>query len=517
MTRTIKSINPATLETIAELPVADAAAVQAAVERGQKAAEGWQALSFRERGQLVLEFREQIRCQLRVLAELIALENGKPLAEAFSSDLVPVMDLCTYFAKNAAKILKRQRIWLGKWDLMGRSSYIEYVPLGTVGVIAPWNYPFSIPAGQVMMTVMAGNTVVLKPSEYTPLIGEKIGELARAAGFPAGVIEVVTGDGMTGAALINSEVDKIFFTGSVGTGKKIMAAAAEHLKPICLELGGKDPMIVCKDANLDVASSAAVWGAFSNNGQICASVERLYVHEDIAEPFEQQLVAKTQQLKQSIGTNPEADVTVLNNEMQLNKVEAQVKAALQAGAVALTGGKRLQDKSGYFYPPTLLKNVTDSMDVVSEETFGPVLPIMTFKDEAEAIAKANDTPYGLTASVWTKSRRRGEKLARQLEAGTVTINENVYTYALPQTPWGGPKWSGIGRTHGKTGFLEMVEPKHVHINKMAFMKDLWWYTYDQARINFFLAMADAFFAKGIVKRIKGLMKMIARSRKLKAQ
>ncbi len=515
MTKTIQSLNPATLDTIAELPITTDEQVYEAVARARTAAPQWAALTYKDRAKYVIEFREVMKKQLEELAHLISQENGKPLTESLSSDLVPVMELATHFAKHTEKTLRRERIWLGKWDLMGRSSYIDYKPLGVVGIIAPWNYPFSIPTGQTLMAVMAGNTVVLKPSEYTPVIGEKIAALAREAGFPEGVIQVVTGDGSTGAALLESDVNKIFFTGSVNTGKKIMAAAAKNLTPVSLELGGKDPMIVLEDADVDVASSAAVWGAFSNNGQICASVERLYVHESIADVFIEQVVEKTLQLKQAEGSDYDADVSVLNNETQLRVVTEHVDGALKAGAIARTGGARLEGQPGYFYPPTVLTGVRPDMKIVTEETFGPVLPVMRFQSEAEAIAQANDSNYGLTASVWSKDRKRAERVAKQLHAGTATVNENVYTYALPQTPWGGPKWSGIGRTHGKHGLLEMVEPQHIHINKVGFMKDLWWYSYDQTRFSFLLAMTDAFFAKGLFGKVKGFGRMLGLMRKLK--
>jgi acyl-CoA reductase-like NAD-dependent aldehyde dehydrogenase len=512
--KVITSINPATLEPLGEVAITDEPQVREAVARARDVAPAWATLSFKERAQHILNFRNKVREQIDDLAKLISTENGKPLAESVGSDLMPVMDLCTYFAKNAERLLQQQGIWLGKWSLMGRSSTIDFVPLGVIGIISPWNYPFSIPAGQCVMALIAGNTVVLKPSEYTPLIGEKIGALFKEAGFPEHVMQVVSGDGSTGAALIQSGVNKISFTGSVNTGKKIMAAAAESLTPITLELGGKDPMIVLEDADLDVASSAAVWGAFTNNGQVCASVERLYVDEKIAKDFEDQVVEKVKKLVQAKGTDYDADVSVLNNEAQLKVVTEQVDAALAAGAKALTGGKRLEGKKGYFYPPTVLTDVTHEMKVVKEETFGPVLPIMTFKTQAEAIRLSNDSPYGLTASVWTKDIKKGKRLAAQLESGTVTVNENVYTYALAQTPWGGPKWSGIGRTHGKMGLLEMVEPRHIHVNRAGFMKDMWWYKYNETKYKFLVSFCEALFAPGFGK-LKGLAGMLSRIWRLK--
>lgn len=457
--------------------------------------------------------RDLIYQQLDPLAALISQENGKPLTEAISADLMPVLELATYFAKNTEKILQREAIWLGKWNWLGRSSTISYQPLGVVGIIAPWNFPFSIPCGQVIMALMAGNTVVLKPSEFTPLVGVKIVEIFTQAGLPKDVLQVVVGDGLTGAALVQSGVDKISFTGSVPTGKKIMEAAAKSLTPVVLELGGKDPMVVLEDADLEVAAAGAVWGAFSNSGQVCASVERLYVHEQVAEAFIQKCVAKTQQLRQGLGSGEAVDLGAMNNAPQLAKVAAQVEEAKRAGAQVLTGGKRATGGKGYFYPPTILTGVNHQMAVVSDESFGPVLPIMTFKDEAEAIQRCNDSQYALTASVWTKDLARGQRIAEQIEAGTVMINENTYTYALPQTPWGGPKQSGIGRTHGKEGLLEFVGTKHIHLNRMARMKDLWWFHYDRTRYQLLIAMADMLFGKGPLTRVKGFFKMVWLGRK----
>lgn len=504
---TIQSINPATGVLLAEFSSADEAAVRASILRCRVAQSEWGRRSFRERGKILLQFRERIRVNLDSLAHLISEEGGKPLVESISSDLEPVMELITFFAANAARLLRREKIWLGKWSLLGRSSAVEFFPVGVVGVIAPWNYPFSIPAGQIVMALLAGNGVIFKPSEFTPLIGKKIGELFVEAGLPADLLQVVIGDGATGAAVVNAGLDRIVFTGSVPTGKKVMAAASAHLTPVVLELGGKDPMIVLKDADLDLAASAAVWGAFTNSGQVCASVERLYVDQSIAKRFTELCVEKTRGLKQGNPLDVNTDVGVMNNEPQLKKVAAQVSAAIGQGAKALIGGAAPAGK-GYFYPPTILVDVAAESDVMRDETFGPVLPIASFKTEEEAIRLANDSEFGLTASIWTKDLRRGEIMARQIQAGTVMVNENVYTYALGQTPWGGPKASGLGRVHGRLGLLEFVEPRHIHINRFSRMKDLWWFSYSEARLNLLKGMVDLFFAPGIWRRLKGLAKVI---------
>jgi len=448
------------------------------------------------------------------IGALITKEGGKPMVESLSADMFPVMDLATYFAKNAEKILRREKIWLGKWSLIGRSSYLEYLPVGVVGIISPWNYPFSIPCGQVMMALMAGNTVILKPSEFTPLIGLKIQEVFEAVGLPKNVLQVIPGDGSTGAALVHSGVNKIVFTGSVATGKRIMEAAAKTLTPVVLELGGKDPMIILEDADLDVASSAAVWGAFSNSGQTCSSVERVYVQENIAEAFLKLCVEKTKKLRQGEPQSGEVEIGSMSSEMQLSKVEKQVEAAKREGARVLVGGGRTGQR-GFFYQPTILTQVNHQMEVMREETFGPVFGAMTFKEDDEAIRLANDCHYGLTASIWTKDIQRGTNLAQKIEAGTIMINENVYSFALPQTPWGGPKESGIGRTHGKLGFLEMVEAKHVHINRVARIKDFWWYGYDKAKFSMMLNLSNVLFSRGILTKIKSGLRFLWRVLTLK--
>ncbi len=502
MATSIQSLNPATEEVLADLPITTPDQIQKAVKKSFHAFESWKALSYADRAKFVLKARDIMLAEKDSIMALITKEAGKPLTESLSADLLPVMDLATYFAKKTSRLLKRESICLGKWNFMGRTSYLDYEPLGPVGIIAPWNYPFSIPAGQVIMALMAGNTVILKPSELTPLIGLKIGDIFTRAGLPEGVLQVIVGDGSTGAALVSSGLKKIFFTGSVATGKRIMEAASKTLTPVCLELGGKDPMIVLEDADLDVASSGLIWGAFSNSGQTCSSVERLYVHESVAEKFMALCEEKTKQLRQG---DPSGDVELgsMASSMQRDKVMAQVEEARVSGAKITVGGVRPAQK-GYYYPPTIIRQVNHSMSVMKDETFGPVVGMMTFKTEEDAVRMANDSHYGLTASIWTKNISRGRRLARDIIAGTVMINENLYTYALAQTPWGGPKESGIGRTHGKHGIMEMVEMKHVHINYLARVKDFWWFPYHGDTKQALVSLSNILFQNGLFNKIKAV-------------
>jgi succinate-semialdehyde dehydrogenase/glutarate-semialdehyde dehydrogenase len=485
----IVSKNPATLQEIARFQPTTPEEVRLKVEEARKALPFWSSLSFKERGAFLMKAREYILQHLDEIAHTITEDNGKPLVEAISADILPVCDLIAYFSKNTEKLLRREKIDIGVMGLLGRRSRLHYQPLGLVGIISPWNFPFSIPMSGTIMALMAGNCVLLKPADATPLVGKKIEEIFKAAGIPSGVFTHLPGGATTGEALVTSFIDKVVFTGSVRVGRRIMELCSHSLTPCTLELGGKDPMIVCEDADLENAARAAVWGGFSNAGQICASVERVYVDEKISNSFLMKVVEKTKKLKQGSGLDLDHDIGPLTTEAQLKVVEDQMAEARERGATILTGGDRNHNLLGLFYKPTVLFGVDSTFRCVREETFGPLLPIMTFKTEEEAIALANDSIYGLTASVWTKDLKRGEKIARRIRAGTVTVNDCTYSYAICQTPWGGLKNSGFGRTHGKLGLHELVHVQHVHTNKMPRLPDFWWYGYNAKLYNTFKYLA----------------------------
>lgn len=470
--------NPATLQPLGKIEICNAEWVQKKFQDAKKAFHTWSQLSYQERAQYLLKAKEYILQHLDEIAQVISQDNGKARVEALSSDIFPVCELIEYFAKNTQKILKPEKVSIGLMSLLGRRSKIYYQPLGVIGIISPWNFPFSIPMSGIVMALMAGNCVLLKPADATAMVGIKIEEIFEAAALPKGVFSHLPGDASTGEALLDLPLDKVIFTGSVRVGKRIMQKCAEQLIPCTLELGGKDPMIVCKDANLENAAAAAVWGAFCNAGQVCASVERLYVDQEVATEFTRLVVEKTKKLKIGPSTQTHNDLGPLTTEAQLKIVEAQVEEARQRGARIVTGGKRLENQKGYFYLPTVITGIDHSFKCVKEETFGPVLPIMTFRHEEEAINLANDSEYGLTASLWTRNLKRGRKLAQEIRAGTVAINECTYTYALCQTPWGGVKQSGFGRTHGKYGLHDLVHVLHLHENRIPQLKDFWWFGYD---------------------------------------
>src|SRR5687768_17597447 len=528
----IISYNPATGEEVGRVANCTSEEVLAAVESSRESFHRWKKASFRERRALIMNAREVILSELDEIAHLISAESGKPFGEAIAMEIAPVLDLMQYFARRAERMLKPKRIGIGLYATMGRYSKIVYHPLGVVGIIPAWNYPFSIPLGESVMALMAGNSVVIKPSELTPLVGVKIGEIFEKAGAPENLVQVVTGDGGTGAALVDAAPDKIMFTGSVATGKKIAAAAAKNLTSVVLELGGKDPMIVFDDANLELAAGAAVWGAFCNAGQSCSSVERLYVQEGVAEKLTKLIVEKTRELKQGSGDREDVSIGAMSSERQLRIVEDHVKAFREAGATIEIGGKiadcgsRNADSSpskadpteirnpkseipNLFYEPTVISGATNDMRPMQEETFGPTLPIATFKTEDEAIRLANDSEFGLTASVWTRDYARGRRVAEKIEAGSVCINEVLYTHGIGQTPWGGFKNSGRGRTHGIEGLMELVQPQHVHLNRISILPDAWWMPYSPTAVEAFRGFATK-FASGKLARTSLLLPLLQR-------
>jgi acyl-CoA reductase-like NAD-dependent aldehyde dehydrogenase len=528
----IISYNPATGEEVGRVPQMSADEVQAAVKRSRAAFQNWKKTTFKQRAAYVMKAREVILSEMDEIAHLISAESGKPFGEAISMEIAPVLDLMQYFARNTEKLLRPAKISIGLYALLGRSSKIVYHPLGVVGIIPAWNYPFSIPLGEAAMALMAGNTVVIKPSELTPMTGLKIGEIFSKAGLPENCIRIVTGAGPTGAALVEAAPDKIMFTGSVATGKKIAAAAAKKLTSCVFELGGKDPMIVFEDANLELAASAAVWGAFCNSGQSCSSVERLYVQESVADALTRKIVEKTRELKQGAGDREDVSIGAMSSERQLKIVEDHVEDFRASGAKIEIGGRRSSARTPAaslhedgtrrqavcvptFYEPTVISGATNDMRAMQEETFGPTLPIATFKTEDEAIRLANDSEFGLTASVWTRDRAKAARVARQIEAGSVCINEVLYTHGIGQTPWGGFKNSGRGRTHGREGLMELVQPQHIHTNHLPLLPNAWWMPYSSNAVATFREMARKFASGSVVKTTLLLPQLLDRIKELR--
>jgi acyl-CoA reductase-like NAD-dependent aldehyde dehydrogenase len=503
----IVSVNPATGTVLRELECAGENDVLAAVARARAAQGQWAELGVRERIAILREFQRRLHEKKSEIAEAITQEAGKPVAEALTTGVLVVLDAARFLIDNAYRLLRDEPVPHGNLATKLKSGRLVREPYGVVGIISPWNYPFSIPATETLAALVAGNAVVLKPSEFTSLVALALQSLLHAAGVPQHVFQVVVGDSATGAALVHSQIDKLVFTGSVATGKRIAAAAAERLLPVVLELGGKDPMLVLDDADVDVASSAAVWGAFLNAGQACLSVERCYVHRSLYALFLKACIEKTKQLRVGPGTDSETDVGPMIHERQLRIVEEHVRDAVARGARILAGGRRLPDLGKNFYMPTVLADVTHEMRIMREETFGPVLPVMAFDSDEEAVRLANDSDYGLSASVWTRDANRGDSMARHIRAGTVMVNDVVSCFGISEAPHGGIKSSGVGRAHGRFGLEEMVRLKYLDIDRMPGMKKVWWYGYGASFTRQMEGFVDFQFAHGLGERLRGALRV----------
>lgn len=498
--------NPATQEAVGTVPVFSASEIALAVERARAAQERWAAVPITERLKAIRRFQQLLCEQKEAVAAVITREAGKPLAEAMSTEILVVLDGAQYLLNNAAEFLRPEPVPHSNPAMKLKKGTLLREPYGVIGIISPWNYPFSLPSVQTLTALVTGNAVVLKPSEFTPFSSLELQRLLREAGLEHDLMQVITGEGAAGGALLQAKIDKMVFTGSVGTGKKVAQAAAGRLLPVVLELGGKDPMVVLEDADVNVVSSAAVWGAFMNSGQTCLSVERCYVHESIYEKFLEACIAKTAKLRQGAGNDSSTDIGPMIHERQLQTVERHAEDAIARGARLLAGGKPASQLGPNFFEPTILADVTHDMDVMREETFGPVLPVRSFKTEDEAVALANDSEFGLAASVWTRDKKRGEKVARRIQAGTVMINDVVACFGISEAPHGGVKASGIGRTHGRFGLEEMVWPKYVDSDRLPGMKKLWWYGYGPAFQQQMRGFVEFLFGKNLTKRIRGAVK-----------
>lgn len=497
--------NPADQQIIGTLPAFTAAEINAAVSRARSAQARWATAPWSSRRRIIQCFQELLCDEKNKVASVITREAGKPLAEAMATEILVVMDTAKFLLDTVPEFLRPEAVPHSNPVMKLKRGVLCREPYGVIGIISPWNYPFSLPAVQTLTALATGNAVVLKPSEFTPYSSLELARLLRAAGLDPDLLEVVTGAGPTGAALLESAIDKVIFTGSVATGKRVAQAAAARLLPVVLELGGKDPMIVLEDADIDVASSAAVWGAFMNAGQTCLSVERCYVHQSIYDGFLKACVEKTAKLRLGAGSDADTDVGPMIHERQLRVVQNQVDDALAHGAKVLAGGKALPKLGANFFAPTILAGVDHSMLLMREETFGPVLPVRSFTTEDEAVALANDSEFGLAASVWTRDRRRGEALARRINSGTVMVNDVIACFGISEAPHGGVKASGIGRTHGRFGLEEMVWPKYVDSDLMPGMKKLWWYGYGSAFRQQMTGFIDLLFGRGLTKRAQGAM------------
>jgi acyl-CoA reductase-like NAD-dependent aldehyde dehydrogenase len=496
---TLESFNPATGELVGSVATITPDQVQSVVDDVARIQPAWAELSLEDRGRYMRRAADVLLDEIDEIADLLVNEQGKPRAEAYTMELLPTVDALHWCAKAGPKILADEKVRMSQAFLLSKKGRFSYEPIGVVGVIAPWNYPWSIPFGEVAIALMAGNGVVLKPASLTPLLGEAIRRVFEKGGLPEGLVRVVHGGGAVGDALARSSVGKVFFTGSVEVGRKVGAVCAEGLKGSVLELGGKDPMIVCADADLDNAISGAVWGGFANAGQTCSGIERVYVDRQVADRFVEGVAREAKKLRVGDPREWETEIGPMTSDGQYEIVVDLIEDAVASGATKLCGGPT--EVSGYsdkFIAPTVLTGVTHEMRIMREEIFGPVLPIVVVDSEQEAIELANDSEFGLGASVWTKDRRRGERIARRIESGMVWVNDHSFSHGACQCAWGGVKDSGVGRSHSKFGFYECVNIK-MNAWEPGLTRDFWWHPYDRTLGEAVRASAKLLYGKGAVR------------------
>jgi len=474
---TIEVENPATGKLITTVPVLGAEELAAMAARAREARPQWEAIGFEGRARVMRRAQKWMLDNADRVLDTVVSETGKTYEDAQLTDLGYTVSAFGFWAKEASKYLADERV--PAWNnalLAGKKLVIRYAPVGVVGVIGPWNYPIVNSFGDCIPAMMAGNCVILKPSEVTPLSSLLMAEMMRECGLPEHVYQVATGDGATGAALIG-EVDCVMFTGSTRTGQAVMKAAADALIPCYLELGGKDPMIVCADANLKRAANAAAFYSMNNGGQVCISVERCYVEAPVYDEFVRQVTDTVRSLRQGVPTAVgTVDVGAVTFPPQLDIVSEHVRDAVDKGAKVLTGGHPGTGPGRYF-EPTVLVDVDHSMKCMREETFGPTLPIMRIADAEEGVRLANDSSYGLQASVWTGDVQRGEQLARRIEAGVVSVNDVQVNYLALNLPMGGWKASGLGTRHGAAGIRKYTKVQSLLMTRWGPKRELFMFPY----------------------------------------
>jgi acyl-CoA reductase-like NAD-dependent aldehyde dehydrogenase len=492
----IDVINPITNEKLYEIAEQSDAAIDLVYQNARAAEITIQALSIDERIEKVVQLSEWILDNSDYILDKLIEETGKSRFDAYTSEIFSVCDVISYYKGHSKKILKEVKAHTPLL-MLGKKSRIVYEPLGTILVITPWNYPFVQGFVPSILAFIAGNATIVKPSELTPLKGlwEK---MLSDTNFPKDAIQYVYGGRITGSKLIDKRPDKIHFTGSVRAGKAIMAQAASQLIPLDLELGGKDPAIVFDDVNISRTVNGIMWGAFTTAGQSCTSIERLYVQDTIYDKFVSELVDKTKKLRTSNENRDtkqpeECDIGCITSPAQVKIIEEQIEEALEKGAKLLCGG--IQSKGSMHMVPTILADVTHEMLVGYEETFGPVLAVMKFKTEAEAIALANDSKYGLSASVWSKDMKRAERVAKAIKTGNVSVNNHMLTEANAALPFGGIKDSGFGRYKGDHGLHTFSNSKSILYDAQSAIIDPHWYPFTKTKFDMLSGITQGFFRK----------------------
>jgi acyl-CoA reductase-like NAD-dependent aldehyde dehydrogenase len=487
--------NPATGEVIGTVPDMSAEEVAQLAARGRAAQPGWEALGFDGRGRVLLRAQKWLLDNADRVIETIVSETGKTYEDAQLAEVGYGANAFGFWARNAERYLADERVHTSSPFVKGRKLVVRYQPLGLIGVIGPWNYPLTNSFGDCIPALAAGNSVILKPSEVTPMTSLLMAEALAECGLPESVFQVATGRGETGSALID-EVDMIMFTGSTKTGKRVMERASKTLTPVSLELGGKDPMIVLADADVERAANCAAFFSMQNGGQTCISVERVYVEAPIYDDFVAKVSDKVRAIREGVPDGPASvDVGSLTFPPQMDIVEDHVKDAVSKGARVLTGGGR-REGPGLFFEPTVLVDVDHSMKCMTEETFGPTLPIMKVADADEAVRLANDSPYGLAASVYGKDLSQAESIARRIDAGAVCVNDAMINYNALELPMGGMKASGLGSRHGANGIRKYCAQQSILVTRFALKHDPYMFPYKRRNTRLMGALLRLFFGRG---------------------
>ncbi|GEM_PF-13040 len=504
-------LNPATGEILGYSRFTTHEELQEIVNNARGAQAKWAQLPLRTRIKYLKSIRTYIAEHADEIAAIIAKNNGKVRIDALAAEVLPAAMAISYYIHRANKFLKPVKCGTGNLMLANKRSQIVRQPFGIIGIISPWNYPFAIPFSEVVMALLAGNSVILKTASETQMVGRMLEECFRIAQLPDGVFNYINMPGkIAGEALLKAGIDKLFFTGSVAVGKTLMAKAAETLTPLVLELGGNDPMIVCEDANLDRAVGGAIWAGFSNCGQSCGGVERIYVDVRVYEPFLQKLKDRIEKLRIGLDLDYDIDMGAMTTKRQIETVQRHIADAVAKGAIICAQSMVPDDKNLHnFIPAVVLTDVNHSMLVMKDETFGPVVGVMPFNTIEEAIALANDSYLGLTASVWSRNHKKAIQIGKKLRAGAITINDHLMSHGLAETPWGGFKQSGIGRTHGKLGFDEMTQPQVIVNDIMPFVKkNMWWQPYSRKVYQGLSGLVTFLYGKGCWKRTRGLLRTL---------
>jgi acyl-CoA reductase-like NAD-dependent aldehyde dehydrogenase len=503
--------NPATLETVGQACLASSSDCLKGVEAAKDAFPVWRDFSHRKKQKIFRAAKNILLERVNEIARLITVEKGTPFIESLAVEVLAVLEDLDYYSRNQRKTLAPKKARTHVPLFAHKKSAFLFQPLGPTLVISPWNFPFMIPFLDVTSALAAGNTVVLRPSSSTPFAALVIGEIYAEAGLPAGTLNVVPCRVPQAEEMItNPVINSVVFTGSVPVGKRIMELASRNLTNVVLELGGKDPMIVLKDASVEEAAQGAVWAGFMNTGQSCAAIERVYVAREIAQKFLGRVLELSGTLRVGNPLESGVDIGPMENPGQLRIVEEHVREATEKGAEILCGGKRPENLPGYFFLPTVMSRVDHTMKVMTEETFGPVLPVMTFSDVDQAVALANDSRYGLTASVWTKDRKTAARLAEKLEVGSVTVNDHMFSFSEPMAIWGGIKQTGMGRTHGSYGLLELTNVKFVSADFAGKRERIWWFPYAPAKRRVIETAVVLLHGRCFSGRLKALFAILPR-------